>query len=252
VVNNGTDVTYNTATNFNGSTSFSYTIDDGNGNSATATVTVNVTAVNDNPIAVGDSATTTTGTPVTINVLGNDTDVDGDTLTVTAVTSPTANGGSAVVNADNTITYTSATGFSGTDTFSYTINDRPDGTGLSDTATVAVSVSNVAGTVDLDITRMQATGNVNGAGQSVNITLGVRLISAVGGNRPATVVGVDSNGTEVYRETQLVNDQPGGGSTNFTFGPYTTNGNEGTITWTATLVDDDPDIDQATDTTRVR
>jgi hypothetical protein len=248
VVNDGTNVTYNTAANFNGSTSFSYTIDDGNGNSDTAVVTVNVIPVNDDPIAVGDSATTTSGTPVAINVLGNDVDVDGDALTVTAVTAP-ANG-TTVINADSTITYTSTTDFTGgIVTFDYTVSD---GNGGLDAATVGVDVSAVAGQVDLDIIRMQATGQVRGPGQPVTITLGVRLISAVGGDRPATVVGVDSNGDEIYRETQLVDDAPGGGSTNFTFGPYISNGNEGTITWTATLVDNDPDIDQATDTTRVR
>jgi hypothetical protein len=248
VVNNGTSVTYNTATNFNGNTSFSYTINDGNGNSDTAVITVNVAAVNDNPFAFSDAAATTAGTPVVINVLGNDLDVDGDALTVTAVTAPS--NGTAVINADNTITYTSTADFAGGNvTFNYTVSDGNGGTA---TSTVTVNVSAVAGQVDLDITRMQATGRVRGAGQAVNITLGVRLVSAVGGDRPATVIGVDSNGTEVFRQTLQVNDQPGRGSTNFTFGPYITNGNEGTITWTATLVDDDPDLDQATDTTVVR
>ena len=248
VINNGTSVSYTPPLNFHGSTSFSYTIDDGNGHTATATVTVNVTAVNDAPLAIGDIASTTAGTPVVINVLGNDADVDGDALTVTAVTAPT--NGTAVINADNTVTYTSTADFAGgLVTFDYTVSD---GNGGTDTATVAVNVSAVAGQVDLDITRMTATGQVRGAGQPVSVTLGVRLISAVGGNRPATVVGVDSNGTEVFRQTLQVNDQPGRGATNFTFGPYITNGNEGTITWTATLVDDDPDIDVATDTTRVR
>jgi hypothetical protein len=248
VVNNGTDVTYNTATHFNGTATFSYTINDGNGNSATANVTLNLTPVNDAPVAIGDAASTTAGTPVVINVLGNDFDIDGDTLSVTAVTAPT--NGTAVINADDTITYTSTADFAGgIVTFDYTVND---GNGGTDNATVAVDVSAVAGGVDLDITRMQATGRVRGAGQPIDVTVGVRLVSAVGGERPCTVVGVDSNNSEIYRETQLVNDQPGRGSTNFSFGPYISNGNEGTITWTATLVDDDPDIDVATDTTTVR
>jgi hypothetical protein len=46
--------------------------------------------------------------------------------------------GAAVVNADKTITYTPKAGFSGTDSFGYKLTDAA---GLSDTATVAVSVA---------------------------------------------------------------------------------------------------------------
>jgi hypothetical protein len=55
-------------------------------------------------------------------------------LTVTNVT-PTV--GTAVINPDNTVTYTPPSGFSGTDTFVYTISD---GNGGSDAATVTVEV----------------------------------------------------------------------------------------------------------------
>ena len=61
---------------------------------------------NNAPIAVDDEATTTMNTPVTINVLGNDADPDGDEIEVTAVGS--AAHGTAVENADGTITYTPA------------------------------------------------------------------------------------------------------------------------------------------------
>ena len=43
-------------------------------------------------------------TPVTVNVLANDSDPDGDPLTVTGAAAPAH--GTAVVNANNTITYT--------------------------------------------------------------------------------------------------------------------------------------------------
>jgi hypothetical protein len=248
VINNGTSVSYTPPSNFNGSTSFSYAISDGNGHTATANVNVTVTPVNDSPVAIGDTASTTAGTPVVINVLNNDIDVDGDTLMITAVTTP-ANG-TAVANANNTITYTSTVDFAGgVVTFDYTVSD---GNGGSATAQVGVNVTAVAGAVDLDITSLRTTGRVRGAGQTVTVSLAVRLITTVSENRPATIVGVTAGATEVYRQTLQVNDAPGRGSTTFNFPNYITNGNEGTITWTATLVDDDPDIDQATDTTLVR
>ena len=60
----------------------------------------------------------------------NDTDPDGDTLSVTAITQPAD--GTAVLNADSTITYTPPPGFQGTALIPYTISDGHGGT---DTAT---------------------------------------------------------------------------------------------------------------------
>jgi hypothetical protein len=94
-----------------------------------------ITIGNRAPDAVDDSATTRVRIPVTINVLANDSDPDGDSLTVTMFTDPL--GGSAVNNGDGTVTYRSDCGFSGTDTFSYTISD---GNGGTDTALVSVRV----------------------------------------------------------------------------------------------------------------
>ena len=87
-------------------------------------------------MAVNDAATTAEDTPVSIAVLANDTDLDGDTLTVTSVGTPAH--GSAVANADGTITYTPAANYTGADSFSYTIGD---GQGGSATATVSVTVT---------------------------------------------------------------------------------------------------------------
>ncbi|MFN2626888.1 MAG: Ig-like domain-containing protein, partial [Mycobacteriales bacterium] len=87
------------------------------------------------PIAGDDSAATREGVAVTVNVLTNDSDPDGDAIHV-AVVYPPANG-TATLNADETITYTPAAGFSGTDTFDYDISD-PEG--ATDTGTVTVTV----------------------------------------------------------------------------------------------------------------
>ncbi|MGJ0490379.1 Ig-like domain-containing protein [Methylobacter sp.] len=144
-VNADNTVNYTPNANFNGTDGFTYTVSDGKGGSATATVTVTVTAVNDNPVAVNDTATTNAGTAVTVPVLGNDSDVDGDALTVTAATSP-ANGTAAI--AGSSITYTPNAGFSGTDTFQYTISD---GT-LTATASVTVTVNPVAVTDQVTVT----------------------------------------------------------------------------------------------------
>ncbi len=104
----------------------------------TAVVTIMVNYVNDAPVAADDEAATQEEQAVTIPVLTNDSDPDGDNLTVTAITQP-ANG-SAVKNAEGTVTYTPKANFSGTDTLTYTISD---GNGKSDTAIVTILVGEV-------------------------------------------------------------------------------------------------------------
>lgn len=87
-------------------------------------------------VAGNDAAATYAGLPVAINVLANDNDPDGDWLTVASVTQG-ANG-TVVANADRTVTYTPRAGFTGADTFHYTVTD---GAGSTATASVSVTVS---------------------------------------------------------------------------------------------------------------
>ena len=122
--------------------SFTYMVSDGYGGNDTATVTVTVNGLNDPPVAVNDSAVTKKDTSVIIDVLSNDSDLDfGDILTVDSVTQGT-NG--SVSNNGSYVVYTPATGFNGTDSFSYTISD---GNGGADTATVNVAVVDAFATI---------------------------------------------------------------------------------------------------------
>jgi uncharacterized protein (TIGR03382 family) len=133
-------VRFTPALNFNGTTSFTYTVSDGNGGTDTATVAVTVTAVNDPPDAVDDTVVVAEDSGATVvNVLANDTfapDV-GETLTVTAVTQPA---GGTVTLVGGVVRFTPTPNFSGSTTFSYTVSD---GNGGTDTATVKVTVSPV-------------------------------------------------------------------------------------------------------------
>ncbi len=135
VLNANDTVTYTPNPNFNGSDSFTYEIDDPDGETSSATVNVTILPVNDPPVAVDDSATTDEDTAVTVAVLSNDTDLDNDTLDVVSTTN-----GSAVVNANETITFTPAEGFHGTVTFDYSMTD---GNGGSDVGTVTITVNPV-------------------------------------------------------------------------------------------------------------
>jgi VCBS repeat-containing protein len=135
VFNSDGSFTYTPNANFNGADGFSYTASDGRGGSDTATVTITVNAVNDAPVANNDSATTNQDVAVTVNVLANDSDPDGDTLTISGLT-PGANGSTSLTMGG--VLYTPNAGFSGVDSFSYTVSD---GNGGSATAQVTVTVN---------------------------------------------------------------------------------------------------------------
>ena len=134
VVGNNT-VDYAPDSGFFGVDTFTYTANDGKHDSNIATVTVTVHAA---PVAVGDTASTLGGIGVTIDVLQNDTDAESDVLSVTILTQPSS--GIAVVNEDNTVSYTPGPGFSGEDSFTYQAHDgRYD----SKIATVTVKVRSI-------------------------------------------------------------------------------------------------------------
>ena len=126
----------------NGTDTFSYTITDASGDASTATVTVTITAVvvpTDEPSAVDDTATTVQDTSVSIDVLDNDDYGTDNAASSGALTVPaTSSLGGALSVIAGEVSYTPATNFVGTDTFTYTIED---GNGDTDTATVTVTVT---------------------------------------------------------------------------------------------------------------
>jgi outer membrane autotransporter protein len=118
---------------------FTYTVRDRFERTATATVTVTVIPPEpepepepERPLAVNDDVTTQAGQPVIINVLANDR---GEGLFISAVTQP-GNGSASV--SSNGILYTPNPNFAGTDSFTYTIQDRFGQTG---SAAVTVTVN---------------------------------------------------------------------------------------------------------------
>jgi hypothetical protein len=79
------------------------------------------------PDAVDNVYSTTPNKPLTIatgtGVLANDTDPNGDIFIVSAYQSTSVNGGSVSIATDGSFVYKPATGFTGTDTFTYAIDD---------------------------------------------------------------------------------------------------------------------------------
>src|SRR5207247_6618270 len=94
------------------------------------------------PLAAAEGlATASQHTPLPAaapGVLGNDADIDSATITANLVAGPAH--GTLTLNANGSFTYTPATSFSGTDSFTYTASD---GTAQSGLATVTIVVNAV-------------------------------------------------------------------------------------------------------------
>jgi uncharacterized delta-60 repeat protein len=131
---------------FNGVDSFTYTVEDGQGGSETAIVSITVNPINDAPTASSDSYSLSEGASLNVGaaaanrLLINDSDIDGDVITLS--TSPVVNvsNGSLTLNSDGSFVYTPTANYSGSDSFTYQIDD---GKGATANATVALSVTNI-------------------------------------------------------------------------------------------------------------
>jgi large repetitive protein len=116
-----------------------YTVSDGRGGEDTASAFVAVrplVAPNSAPVAGDDSILGQAGGAITGSVLDNDSDPDDDPLTVVGNTTP-ANG-RLFIGPDGTFAYLPNPGFTGEDSFTYTVSDGKGGT---DTATVTLKVN---------------------------------------------------------------------------------------------------------------
>ncbi|HEV2333550.1 MAG TPA: Ig-like domain-containing protein, partial [Gammaproteobacteria bacterium] len=134
--------TYTPASNYSGSDSFTFDATDSVGNvsnTATESVSVNST-VNATPTANNGSVTTNENTAVNGTLSASDT--DGDTLTFAVLAAP-AHGSVSITNAaTGAFTYTPASNYSGSDSFTF---DATDSAGnVSNAATESVTVNPVS------------------------------------------------------------------------------------------------------------
>jgi len=124
------DFTFQPNTNFAGTTSFTYTIDNG---SSTSTAVVSISVTSTAVVANDNSYTTNPGVSVRENLMNDDTGVG---IEVSDITTQPAHG-TVTFQPNGEFTYTPDSGYAGSDSFVYEITDD---FGNTDTATVSIEI----------------------------------------------------------------------------------------------------------------
>lgn len=239
----GGAVNFTPDANFFGTAAFTYQARSTSGAQQTASVTVTVTPVNDPPTGVADALTVDEDSSANVlDVLANDSispDVD-ETLTITAVGSTTAGGTVTIQSGGQRVLYTPATGFTGDDTFTYTVSD---GTLTSQvTATVTVNTSDNPPTAINDtfsITEDAAEAAFDVLANDTRDTDNQAFtLTAVGSTSAGGSARISSDATQFFY-TPAANFS---GTEEVTYTIQDTGGGTsiGTVTFTVTAVNDPP------------
>jgi hypothetical protein len=187
------------------------------------TVTIDVTPVNDDPVAIDDDLTVARNAGATpVDVLANDTDADGDTPSITDKTDG-AKGTVAITGGGAGLTYHPTNGATGSDSFTYTIDDGHSGVS---TGTVDVTISETApdavddsATVDEDATATSIAVLANdsdGNGDPLTITAktnGTKGIVAITGGGTGLTYQPNANLDGADAFTYTISDGHGGTDT---------------------------------------
>jgi hypothetical protein len=235
---NGT-FTYTPNPGYFGTDSFTYQSSNGTLNSGTATITLHVDAP---PLAAGNSYVVGENTSASFNaaqgVLIGATDPNGYPLSASLVSAPKH--GTLTLNADGSFTYVPANNYIGTDSFTFA---AADGFSSSATATISLrinaapslipnqttaSVALAGGMLNYAATPNITDANITGAGDELQLTVGIGSLTMPTGTTGATIVagtnggnGLTIQGTLAQLDAALTNltYTPSGGGTTLTITP---------------------------------
>jgi hypothetical protein len=195
---------------------------------ANHTATVTIIGTDILPVAFDGSATTPGNQAVGVSVLDLATSLYGDTLTVTGVMQ---GGHGSVSLSGGTATYTPNSGFTGDDTFTYTVED-PFG-------------NQATGTVTVSVTGPRAPPTSVWTSQNTAVTVSVPSLAfdPSGGSLTTTAVTQGSHGSVTINGNGSVTYTPGStftGDDSFTYTVTDAHGNTATGTITVTVGPTDP------------
>ncbi len=130
------NLSYTPNTNYTGTDSFTFSINDGTTNSNTATISITIDNINDAPTAIAQTISVDEDSNNNVITLSG-SDIEGDTLTYTIETAP-ANG--TLSGTAPNLSYTPNANYSGSDSFTFSVSD---GTATSNTATISITIDNI-------------------------------------------------------------------------------------------------------------
>jgi hypothetical protein len=193
------NVSYAPTGNYNGSDSFTFKVNDGALDSSNATVSITVAPVNDVPTADTKAATVTrnsSANPITLS--GSDQETPSGSLTFTVTGGGPTHGTLAGTGANRT--YTPTAGYTGDDSFTYTVTDRGDPDNCSPVGTsCAAAQTSAPATFTIHVTAVATTTTASAATATygdgtVNLAAHVASSSPVGtGSVTFTVRRADSS-----------------------------------------------------------
>jgi VCBS repeat-containing protein len=218
----GAAIVYTPAPNYNGADTITFTATDGVQTSVPVTANLTIVPVNDPPVAVADAATTTEETAVVVPVLANDSDLDTASAALKPLIASQPSHGSAVVNANKTITYTPARNYSGTDSFTYRTSDGSLNS-VPVAVTITVTAVNDAPVANNDTAQVTRGGSVTIAvlandtdadGNTLtltSVTQGAKGTAAIVGNTVKYTAGAGFTTSDTF--TYTISDGKGGTAT---------------------------------------
>jgi len=184
--------TYTPTSGYAGADSFSFAANDGylSSNTATVAITINDTA----PTASNSNVTTAANTTADVTLSANDPD-SGQTLAYSIVTRP-AHGTLSPINANpGAYTYTPDSGFVGSDSFTFKVNDGYQDSG---TATVTLTVNDNAPVAINHALTVSVNQNVSGVLDATDPDSGQTLTYSIVDNPLHGTVALTPDGSFIY------------------------------------------------------
>jgi len=228
----GGSVDFTPDLNVVGAASFEYTVDDNSGDTC-ATPGVVSLRINDLPVAADDNAGVdrNSAVGVLIDVKTNDTDSDGTIDDTSVNITADVSNGSTGVDGTGRVTYIPSNGFSGTDQFTYTIDDNDGAT--SNEATVTITVSNAAPNAVNDTALIDTFSETS---VDIDVTANDTDSDGTINNTTVAITGGPANGgATINPTTGLITYTPDAGFIGSDTVTYTVDDNEGATSNEATI-----------------
>jgi VCBS repeat-containing protein len=144
---------YTPDSNFSGTDSFTFKVNDGTVDSAQATVTITVAPVNDAPVAQDSAVSVDAGSTVTDQLTA--TDPEDESLTFSIVSTPEH--GSVTIGSGGTFSYTADNSDSETDSFSFKVSD---GTADSNIGVVSITIIPADNPLHFEVGELQVSSEL--------------------------------------------------------------------------------------------